>query len=158
MFIWNNSYVMGSEALSCHHCIDVYVCDFTSSFWKRFTKFRCIAFQLYIFGIRCFCGSQVGQDRFISDWVCNCWDILELFGGHNAGGQGKTNNCFFPLYTVKLLFERVVYMKGSKTEKQTKENNVSINAPEETCVANGFSEAIGSEGVTFPVHWAGFSF
>ena len=45
-------------------------------------------------------------------------------------------------------FASVIYKEGSRTGKQTKENNVSINASKETCVANGFSETIGSEGVT----------
>lgn len=40
----------------------------------------------------------------------------------------------------------------TQTGKQTKENNVSINASKETCVANGFSETVGSEGVTLPLH------
>ena len=57
-----------------------------------------------------------------------------------------------PLCAVKFLFASVIYKEGSRTGKQTKENNVSINASKETCVANGFSETIGSEGVTLPLH------
>lgn len=64
--------------------------------------------------------------------------------------QKKKNNTqlLSPLCAVKFLFASVIYKEGSRTGKQTKENNVSINASKETCVANGFSETIGSEGVT----------
>lgn len=64
-------------------------------------------------------------------------------------------NCkqiFSPLHAVKFLFASVIYKESSRTGKQTKENNVSINASKETCVANGFSETVGSEGVTLPLH------
>ena len=67
--------------------------------------------------------------------------------------EKKTNTQLLsPLCAVKFLFASVIYKEGSRTGKQTKENNVSINASKETCVANGFSETIGSEGVTFPLH------
>lgn len=64
----------------------------------------------------------------------------------------KSRQLFSLLHAVKFLFASVIYKKGSRTGKQTKENNVSINASKETCVANGFSETIGSEGVTLPLH------
>ena len=74
--------------------------------------------------------------------------------------QKKKNNTqlLSPLCAVKFLVASVIYKEGSRTGKQTKENNVSINASKETCVANGFSETIGSEGVTLPLHWSGLIF
>lgn len=70
----------------------------------------------------------------------------------------KPTQLLSPLCAVKFLFASVIYKEGSRTGKQTKENNVSINASKETCVANGFSETIGSEGVTLPLHWSGLIF
>lgn len=70
----------------------------------------------------------------------------------------KPRQLFAPLCAVKFSFASVIYKKGSRTGKQTKENNVSINALKGTCVVNGFSETIGSEGVTLPLHWAGLIF
>lgn len=90
-------------------------------------------------------------------WGCNCWSSSQPSGHYNAGKK-KPTQLLSPLCAVKFLFASVIYKEGSRTGKQTKENNVSINASKETCVANGFSETIGSEGVTLPLHWSGLIF
>ena len=83
--------------------------------------------------------------------------ILSAIWGYDAAKK-KTQSTFFPHYVqlsscLQVLFIRKAACLGNKPK-----NNVSINASKETCVANGFSETIGSERVTLPLHRAGLIF
>lgn len=133
---------------------------FKCSFPKAYSqKHHYIAFQMCIFWVWSFCEGQYWHHGFVSlpHWLSVQLLVILLAIWQLKRHKG-TRQLFSSLCAVKFLFASVIYKKGSRTGKRTKENNVSINASKETCVANGFSETIGSEGVTLPLHWAGLIF
>ena len=84
----------------------------------------------------------------IAGYPFNHLDTIMLENTHTHTHTRTRTQLLSPLRAVKFLFASAIYKEGSRTGKQTREDNVSINASKETCVANGFSETIGSEGVT----------
>ena len=117
------------EMWNHHHFIEVCVICFTSALENSIHKITLHSISImHLWDIVLLC--EPGPTRWLSVQLL---DTPQPFAG--VGGK---QTMFLPIISVKLLFARVVYMEGSKTEKQTEENNVSINAPEETCIANGF--------------------
>lgn len=84
----------------------------------------------------------------IAGYPLNHLDTIMLENTHTDTYTRAHN--FYPHYVqlsscLQVLFIRKAAGLGNKPKKII---NVSINASKETCVANGFSETIGSEGVT----------
>lgn len=114
---------------------------------------------MFTFRIQCLDESQSWHYGFTSvpQWLrMQLLVILSAIWGYDAAKENPDN--FFPHYVQLSSCLQVLFIRKAAGLGNKPKSNVSINASKETCVANGFSETIGSEGVTLPLHRAGLIF
>lgn len=130
LFYWNK-----------YICIHIHIYS-NPAFGKKYAqKHYHIAFKMFIFKIWCLKKSQPWHyGFFLVPHRLNVQLPIILSDIWGLWGWKKSRQLLSPLHVVKFLFTSVIYKKGSRTGKQTKESNVSINASKETCVANGFQK------------------